>query len=98
MSWPRTFLGLALLLNLLASVAVIRNRGFSQRQRLLQLLVVWLLPVLGSVACLVFASTQFREISPASSDFDPLYNPADGGYPDSHGFGEGHGGAHGDGH
>ena len=68
------------LFNLVASIAVLRTSAFSMPQRLLQLAVIWLLPVLGAVICGAFASSQ--GLGPASpSSVDPLYLPADGGTP-----------------
>jgi hypothetical protein len=46
-----TLLALAVL-NLWATIAITRDRDLRGRQKLLQLLVTWLLPVLGAVATL----------------------------------------------
>ena len=76
------------LINIAASVMVLRVSAFSASQRLLQLLLIWLVPVLGSVICATFASSQ--ALGPASSSsFDPLHLPSDGGAPDGPGIGIG---------
>ena len=68
------------LFNLVASIAVLRTSAFATPQRLLQLAVIWLLPVLGAVICGAFVSSQ--GLGPASPrSIDPLYLPGDGGTP-----------------
>jgi hypothetical protein len=42
------------LVNVAASVAVLRDSGLTRRQRLLQLVLVWAIPVLGALATFVF--------------------------------------------
>ena len=74
------------LINVAASVAVLRVSVFAPSQRLLQLAIIWLVPVIGAVVCVAFASSQ--ALGPASpSTIDPLYLPSDGGAPDGPGVG-----------
>ena len=74
------------LVNVAASVVVLRVSVFSPSQRLLQLALIWLLPIIGAVVCVAFASSQ--ALGPASpSTIDPLYLPNDGGAPDGPGIG-----------
>ncbi|WP_313274831.1 hypothetical protein [Stenotrophomonas sp.] len=57
MKWLAFFALLAILLNLIASFFIFRIDGQTGTQRLLQLVVVWLLPVVGAVLCLTFATS-----------------------------------------
>jgi hypothetical protein len=76
----------AAFINVVASVVVLRVSVFSTSQRLLQLAFIWLVPVIGAVVCVEFASSQ--ALGPASpSTIDPLYLPSDGGAPDGPGIG-----------
>jgi hypothetical protein len=62
MSWPLAAVLFAWLgLNGLASVAVLRNQSLPATKRLLQLALVWLLPVIGAVICLAFVLSDARE-------------------------------------
>ena len=75
-----------MLINVAASVVVLRVSVFSPSQRVLQLALIWLVPVIGAVVCAAFASSQ--ALGPASpSTIDPLYLPNDGGAPDGPGIG-----------
>ena len=77
MDWQMVVIGSLVPLNLVASVAVIGNLSLSGRQRWLQIVLVWLLPVFGAATFLLFASMQKRE-----SRFDlSRHTP-------SHGFGD----------
>ena len=42
------------LLNIAATIAVVRDAGVTRRQKLLQAVLIWALPVLGAVATFVF--------------------------------------------
>jgi hypothetical protein len=83
-------------LNVYASVVILRDASHSTPQRLVQLVLVWLVPAVGAIICLVVASSQ---AAPAASldKFNPLYNPVDGGGPDGPGLCSGGGGGGGDG-
>ncbi len=72
--------------NAIASLLVLRARVFSPSQRMLQVAVVWLIPLAGAIVCAVFARSQTPGPR-SSSAFDPLYLPSDGGGPDGPGFG-----------
>ncbi len=64
MSWPWISTLCALLvLNTVASVRVLRNPAVSTTQHIFQLVLVWLLPVVGAVVCLVFLQAE----SPSSA-------------------------------
>ncbi|WP_369942388.1 hypothetical protein [Xanthomonas medicagonis] len=74
------------IVNIIASVVVLRVPVFSSSQRLWQFGLIWLVPIIGAVVCAVFASTQAPD--PASpGTVDPLYLPSDGGVPDGPGIG-----------
>lgn len=70
-------------LNLFASLAVLRAPSSTPSQRRLQLALVWLLPVIGAVLCLVFASAQRGGRGAGSDDgantMPYAVLPADGG-------------------
>lgn len=51
-------LGIACLMNLAASVAVIRSHFYSPAQKLAQCLIVWLVPILGPVGIWAFLRAQ----------------------------------------
>ena len=68
------------MINVAASVVVLRAPIFSSSQRLLQLALIWIVPVIGAVVCVVFASSQAAGQS-TPSKMDPLYLPSDGGAP-----------------
>ena len=73
--------GIVLLLNVFASVVVLRAPVFSPLQRFLQIALIWLIPIIGAVICSAFAYSQ--ALGPASpGTIDPLYLPSDGGGPE----------------
>ena len=72
----RMLLTAGVALDVIASLAVVFNRGITHRQRLFQLALVWLVPVLGALACLgVFWSDRAGAMP--RNTFDPLYRPGD---------------------
>lgn len=58
MKWLAFFALLAIFLNLIASFFIFRIDGQTGTQRLLQLAVVWPLPVIGALLCLAFATSS----------------------------------------
>src|SRR3546814_14319180 len=80
------FVASVVLINALASVAVLRVSVVSTQQRLLQLARIWFVPITGAVVCVAFASSQALGPAPPST-LDPLYLPSDGGAPDGPGNG-----------
>ena len=79
-------LAVVLIINIVASARVLRVPDLSRSQRHFQLALIWIVPIIGSVVCLAFASSQtFGPFSP--STHDPLYLPADGGGPEGPGIG-----------
>lgn len=46
------------LVNLVVSIAIAVNAGYTRRQKLAQIVLVWLIPVIGSVVFGVFLWTQ----------------------------------------
>jgi hypothetical protein len=70
------------LVNIVASVAVLRVPVLSPSQRVLQLALIWFIPVIGAIVCIAFVSSQATRPT-SSSTVDPLYLPSDGGVPDS---------------
>ena len=50
-----------LALNLVTSVVILRSPAFTGAQRATQMLVAWLLPIVGAVVCLVFVTSQSRD-------------------------------------
>ena len=72
--------------NVLASVAVLSAPVFSPSQRLWQLALIWLIPLVGAVVCAVFAFSQV--LGPGSlGTIEALYLPSDGGGTDDLGVG-----------
>jgi hypothetical protein len=79
-------LAIAALANVCASALVIRTDAFSNNQRLLQLGVIWIIPLVGAVSCGAFAWHQ-RSSQVSGGTLDPLYIPSDGGAPEGPGMG-----------
>ena len=73
------------LANIAASVVVLRTSAFYTAQRVLQLGLIWLVPVAGDAICISFAKSQAANQS-SKSNFNPLYSPSDGGGPDGPGL------------
>lgn len=67
--WLASALSMLAALNCWSSVAVARDAGLTKKQRLLQILMIWLLPILGAATILSvrhFASRQ-KDRSPGDS-------------------------------
>src|SRR5687768_112748 len=59
MSWPWICaLGVLFTLNVIASIRVVGNSTMPTAPRTLQLLLVWIVPVIGAVVCLSFVATD----------------------------------------
>lgn len=67
--------------NITATITVLRPGSLSRNQRIAQIMLVWLIPVIGAVICLAVTASQIREIPPTRKH-DPLHLPSDGGAPD----------------
>jgi hypothetical protein len=65
-------LGVLLTLNLIATVSVARLNVLSRANKLRQLLLVWLIPVLGGSLCLVYAFVVSRDHHEAENTFPPF--------------------------
>lgn len=77
MEWMLLLGAVLALGNIIASVAVLRVSVLSPSQRVLQLALIWLVPVIGAVVCGAFAASQ--ALGPTSSStIDPLYPSSDG--------------------
>jgi len=74
------------LFNFIASIAVLRVSVYSTQQRLLQLALIWFVPIIGAIVCVAFASSQALGPGPPNT-MDPLYLPSDGGAPEGPGIG-----------
>lgn len=70
------FLLVVVVLNALASWRVLRLPLLERPQRILQLVLTWLVPLVGAIICLVFAYTH--EAMPESEHVDALRSPNDG--------------------
>lgn len=55
--------------NLIATVIVLRSDFYSSLQRRLQLVLVWLIPVVGAACCMSFAAIHKRAIPRAGKKF-----------------------------
>ena len=51
-------LGVLVLLNVVASARLFASQALSARQRVLQLLLVWFVPLVGAVLCLALVTTD----------------------------------------
>ena len=58
---------------------VLRNGELPPRQRLLQVALIWMIPLVGALVCLVVERHQRMEPEARSRHHDPLHNPGDGG-------------------
>ena len=56
-------------LDLAATVVVVRSALYTRRQKSLQVLLAWLVPVVGAIACLVAARNDARPYRPATGEF-----------------------------
>lgn len=54
-------LALVLTLNVVTSAAILRSPIFDRSQSTLQILAVWLIPVVGAIVCFVFLASQSRD-------------------------------------
>ena len=57
------------MVNLVATAVVARNDAYSRRQKLLQAAMVWILPALGAVVCLVAARVDALAYRPVTEEF-----------------------------
>ncbi len=73
------------LLNLIATILVVRLDLLTHRQKINQILVVWAFPAVGAVFSLVFSHVAARDIAKTESSF-PAPGGNDGGGPDGPGF------------
>ena len=84
-------LGLLLVatLNTISTVVVLRSPSFNGTQRFLQLLVVWLIPIVGAIVCLTFVASQSRDEAMTGDKTAFVDGPcAVDGRPGDHGIGE----------
>jgi len=65
-------IGLVVLLNMWATYSIVRSPSYTTGQKLAQLIVVWLLPVLGAAACIIFirADALSTPADPSPQFFD----------------------------
>jgi hypothetical protein len=66
------------LLQATVSARVLRNGEITSRQKALQILLVWMLPIVGALACLAVERHMHMTPAAKSRNHDPLYNPGDG--------------------
>lgn len=81
-------------LNIVTCVAILRSPFFSRSQCILQMLVVWFIPVVGAIVCFVFLASQSRDEAAGLDRTAFVDGPcAVDGKPDGHGgCGSGDGG------
>ncbi|WP_093137815.1 hypothetical protein [Pseudoxanthomonas sp. GM95] len=63
---------IAVSMNIVASVAVLRLQDASGTQRFLMLVFVWLVPVLGAIICGAFSRAVARQPEPMSQSDGPI--------------------------
>lgn len=71
MSWLTLTIAAILLLNLVATVIVLRTDLCTVRQRRMQLWLLWAVPVVGAITCLVFVYSQTAP-EPVPSKLEPM--------------------------
>lgn len=54
------FIGIIIVLNVLASVSLLRSSFYDRPQKLIQCTIIWLLPVIGAVAIWIFLRVQYN--------------------------------------
>ena len=67
-----TVVTVALLINVVASIALVRSGTFTRRQKRLQAVLVWVVPIVGAITCLYFL-TESQHSRAAQSSGDPGY-------------------------
>jgi hypothetical protein len=75
-NWMIYSLALLALLNFAASVAIIRADSLARAQRSVQIVLVWLVPVVGAVLALAFLAAD-RPTAQVLSGHDPALGPGD---------------------
>lgn len=80
MDWQTAVVGVLVLINAVASLAVVRSPVLSGGQRVVQLGVIWLLPLIGAVICLAFAITEARAVRDSLSPAQVSVDHGDGGF------------------
>lgn len=74
MSWQIiSLVALVGLLNAIVTTKIIRSEFFQARQKFLQMMFVWLVPITGAVVCLVVIASDLsnrRDRSPNTTDLD----------------------------
>jgi hypothetical protein len=63
------------ILNAIVSLMVVRNEGLTLKQKIGQLWVIWLVPVLGGVLIGIFHWTQSGSVPPERSPEEPGRGP-----------------------
>ena len=79
MDWQTAVVGVLVLINAVASLAVMRSPLLSGGQRVFQLGLIWLLPLIGAVICLTFAITEARAGRDSLSSSQVSIDSGDGG-------------------
>lgn len=79
MDWQTVVIGVLVLINLIATSAAMRSGTLSGGQRLVQVALIWLLPLIGAVICLAFVSTETRAVRDSMSSHQADLHAADGG-------------------
>jgi len=82
MGWLAVVLGVLVVINTLATVVVLRSGGLSTAQRLWELALVWLVPLIGAIVCMELARIYAREVGWENSKHDPDRYGGDGTWPD----------------
>ncbi|MCF7222768.1 hypothetical protein [Marilutibacter chinensis] len=82
--WMLVAAAVVIVLNLVATTRILRAVAFSPSQQLVQLMLTWLLPVMGATICIAFARSQAIGDARERERLDP-YACSDGasgdGYP-----------------
>ncbi|WP_111265877.1 hypothetical protein [Marilutibacter maris] len=71
--WILVAAAIVVVLNLVATARILRAAAFSPSQQLVQLMLTWLVPVMGAAVCLAFAHSQAIGDAREHQRLDPYY-------------------------
>ncbi|KNC68995.1 hypothetical protein AC626_01780 [Pseudoalteromonas rubra] len=69
MNYGYVFVAIVLILNMLVSVFIGRRHDLERFQKVAQIIIVWLIPVVAAIGLWVFYKSQDGEVKPDSKNF-----------------------------
>lgn len=82
MEWQTVVLGILAMLNVTATVAVVRSDVFSPAQKGWQFGLIWLVPLIGAIACLLLVRNEASQADGSLPPHDLAPGGFDGASPD----------------